>query len=966
MGLCLLPRVRMTATECLSHRWLQRRKSVETSCSAPISQTNNELDYQKDTLRNLVDRWNDETNIIPATANENDKSKIIEISNANGMIEEKSKLPETNPKLVDRRIEPESSPVPQKQPKLENTLPETVEKTVKASPVTSALKTEASSFVVSDSSCKPAVLNNSKQENTSEKSNEVAPKSDDVGKTRSVQPVKTSKLEQSDSAPSNDNHSQLRENPSKQSVLSDSETSLQNKMEKSNIKSKPDNVEESQGVQVKPYELKQTDIASNENICKLRENKEKEVITSKPKKAEVRDTVSKPEGLLNGVSSISVKISSDKSANPAHSVIEKHVVSSPTNDTKQSLKVNADLTLTRSKSSTEVRPKTDISSNISQDKPKKAISNEILDKDTLSRVETVELKPKRNTAVCSKESAETKPITNTLYSKAPAETKPVNNARSKESAEKKPTEIVFGVKDSTETKPVNNALHLKDSAEKKSINNVPCSKESAEKKPNNASSSKESTETKPVNNAHYVKESAEKKPINNTPCSKESAEKPVDNALYSKESAEKKPETTETKPINNALHLEKSAKTKAYIVQENQLTEIKNDKTRKASEYICPVIIHPVKVNELESDTSSTQSETNSEAKHESHAGLKVVKKVKSKSVSPKVTRKVKSGVSSESNVQVASKAIEDDNLVILRLNESNDAKRSTGSTTTSETVTFSKNAGQPSTNEINAEFRILSANSPKEGVHRLVMSCSSTASDSSKKKGVGRRDTCTKVEVNDESYECVKKRSFVIKNIVENYEHKTELESPAHSSTHADRKGDSSEENMLDSHHDSILQRRISDITSLLSRADIDRSIEEMTSFCKNLNQMVRIRADNNSRTSSSENSSKRPKFRISCFSRDVPFSNSPPYHAQLLNYLPLGADDDSIATSPTWSFHKADSFHSDPGSLRDSPERFGPPSLTRKILSKFFSDSMEYNLASVPSTSHTITKDKITELIS
>jgi hypothetical protein len=94
----------MSAAECLSHEWLRRRNCApETPCDDLVSQEQinandddstdkrgNELEYQKDTLRNIVDRWNDDTHVISVPAIANDESNndpITKLSN----VDEKSR-----------------------------------------------------------------------------------------------------------------------------------------------------------------------------------------------------------------------------------------------------------------------------------------------------------------------------------------------------------------------------------------------------------------------------------------------------------------------------------------------------------------------------------------------------------------------------------------------------------------------------------------------------------------------------------------------------------------------------------------------------------------------------------------------------------------------------------------------------------------------------------------------------------
>lgn len=234
----------------------------------------------------------------------------------------------------------------------------------------------------------------------------------------------------------------------------------------------------------------------------------------------------------------------------------------------------------------------------------------------------------------------------------------------------------------------------------------------------------------------------------------------------------------------------------------------------------------------------------------------------------------------------------------------------------------------------------------------------SSTASPTTprnKKKSI-------QVEEDDDSFECMKKRNVLIQDIIENYEQKAEKvnadsRSPSNINADALLDGDPFADFF---NGPKLTQRRISDITSLLSGSDnVERSIEEMKAFCKNLSQMVRFRQDSISE-GDAKSSSKRPKFRISCFSRDVPLMNSSgPCNSSLFNYVPWY--DEELSTS--WNLAN-NNTHSDPGSLRNSPEPLAPPSLTRKILSKFFNNSIEYGMAGVPSSQRAAPKDKIAEI--
>lgn len=226
----------------------------------------------------------------------------------------------------------------------------------------------------------------------------------------------------------------------------------------------------------------------------------------------------------------------------------------------------------------------------------------------------------------------------------------------------------------------------------------------------------------------------------------------------------------------------------------------------------------------------------------------------------------------------------------------------------------------------------------------------SSPTSPRGKKKSI-------QVDEDDDSFQCMKKRNVLIQNIIENYEQKAQK-------ANADRRPSNMDlldgDQLIDFFNGpKLTQRRISDITSLLSGSDnVERSIEEMKAFCKNLSQMVRFRQDSITE-GDAKSSSKRPKFRISCFSRDVPMMNSSgPCSSNLFNYVPWY--DEELSTS--WNLAKSNT-HSDPGSLRNSPEPLAPPSLTRKILSKFFNNSIEYGMAGVPS-SHANTKDKVAEI--
>lgn len=269
-----------------------------------------------------------------------------------------------------------------------------------------------------------------------------------------------------------------------------------------------------------------------------------------------------------------------------------------------------------------------------------------------------------------------------------------------------------------------------------------------------------------------------------------------------------------------------------------------------------------------------------------------------------------------------------------------------------------------------------------------------------------------------DDCYECIKNRRIIIKNIVENFEPKlksknktksvfmvTRRTSSPHDGTNeirtvakngcvdVDRLSTDVFSKMNDLFRSpKIMRRRVSDTDGALSCSEsIDKSIEDVTSFCNNLTQIVRLRATAAAAAAAStayQNEStlfKRPKYRISCFSRDVPFaasslssSSSPSdlVNLKMTMQSPLfnnSIDSSSSMSCPNWSFHirNRNPFHSDPGSLRNSPERLTSPtlSLTNEILSKLFNNSAaEYNFAnaSTPSTSHNITKEKITKIIS
>lgn len=235
--------------------------------------------------------------------------------------------------------------------------------------------------------------------------------------------------------------------------------------------------------------------------------------------------------------------------------------------------------------------------------------------------------------------------------------------------------------------------------------------------------------------------------------------------------------------------------------------------------------------------------------------------------------------------------------------------------------------------------------------------SASHTVPSRSKKQSI-------QVEEDDDSFQCMKKRNVLIQNIIENYEQKAQQ-----ANEDSRRPSNINVDDLLDGdqlidffNRPKLTQRRISDITSLLSGSDnVERSIEEMKAFCKNLSQMVRFRQDSINE-GDAKSSSKRPKFRISCFSRDVPMMNSSgPCSSNLFNYVPWY--DEELSTS--WNLAKSNT-HSDPGSLRNSPEPLAPPSLTRKILSKFFNNSIEYGMAGVPSSQHAAPKDKVAEILS
>lgn len=228
----------------------------------------------------------------------------------------------------------------------------------------------------------------------------------------------------------------------------------------------------------------------------------------------------------------------------------------------------------------------------------------------------------------------------------------------------------------------------------------------------------------------------------------------------------------------------------------------------------------------------------------------------------------------------------------------------------------------------------------------------------------VSRSKKSIQVEEDDDSFQCMRKRNFLIQNIIENYEQKAQKANAdlrKSSKVNVDALLDG--EQLVDFFSSpKLTQRRISDITSLLSGSDnVERSIEEMKAFCKNLSQMVRMRQDSITEDDT-KFSSKRPKFRISCFSRDVPLVNSSgSCTTNLFNYVPWY--DAELSTS--WNLAKSNT-HSDPGSLRNSPEPLAPPSLTSKILSKFFNNSIEYGMAGVPSSQHATPKDKVAEILS
>jgi len=263
----------------------------------------------------------------------------------------------------------------------------------------------------------------------------------------------------------------------------------------------------------------------------------------------------------------------------------------------------------------------------------------------------------------------------------------------------------------------------------------------------------------------------------------------------------------------------------------------------------------------------------------------------------------------------------------------------------------------KPATNLTETAKSMLTNNSSNEGV--------SPDSKSPSKVSRATESSCgnsIQVEISDESYNRIKKCTFIIKNI-------TECSKSVNANTSAHSSSSASDEEAEEPLGNVTLRRRISDITSLLSQDHTNRLADEIANVRNNLTQLRRNRQDNLSKSLSCGESgnftSKRPKFRISCFSRDVPLA-SPLTNCHNLTNLSTAALNGEDAQSAPWSRRRTTN-HSDPSSLRTSPEPYDPPSLTRKILSRFFSETMDYDLsAGVPSPSpNSMTKDKLTELI-
>lgn len=880
MGLCLISRVRMSATECLSHRWLQRRKSVELSCNSPNSQTNNELDYQKDILRNLVDRWNDETNITPVTENEEDKSKIIEIFK----IEEKSKLPETNPNVLDRQVESQSSAVTSRQLKSEN-MPLNIIVQENSLPNTSFVNMEVCSH------------------------SHIKDNSSNLTAFKSESQILLKKLNDNTSldVKQKEDSNQVKELQRNQAELC--KLNWCNESTSCNLNNEIKNGEQT------------TMSNTSEEIIDERNGKVKQ---TKFKTTGISyDQKSNNVSILTGKKNKELSVNTKNDSDPRSQLIaEKTPVD--TNQDTSSITMNPSEQITHSISSSQ---------STTWKKVADTENNEI-DNSTQSHVEVTEMK------------SELKNFTNEVS----------NNITFSENIGKEPI--------------INNALE----------NNI-CETENFSN--NNVSSLQETTNITSTLHKGELQTSE----IANF----------EDNFVSLKCSTEIEPKTViqfESEPETTDMLFEKSVadiklETGAQLETFIGMTDFKNEKVNgeQSSQFIAcnsnPNIQETVN-NESEKTSernntcsmivhaSTNTNDVKPEANMESERVINFEQEKWKCSVDNVQTVNLESFSESTYHSQKAGIAV-NENYVIPKCKNSNDnenEKLSIKSKSSSETVTptITKNIIKTNkTKEINAEFRILSTVNSEEGVDDFVLSSSSSVTFNNSQEGStidNRQRKSTKVEVNDESYECTKKSSFIIKKIIENHEQEAQLlKGSRNCSISVNAQSDLFEnENSFDNIHNSILQRRISDITSLLSRSDVDRSFTEISSLCKNLSNSMHIQTNLESRKSIPESSSKRPKLRISCSSRDVPLTSAPPHQAQLLNYLPLNTDE-YTSISSTWSFLKTDTFHSDPGSLRNSPERYGPPSLTRKILSKFFRDSMEYNLTSVPSI---ITKDKITELIS
>lgn len=873
----------MSATECLSHRWLQRRKSVELSCNAPNSQTNYELDYQKDILRNLVDRWNDETNITPVTENEEDKSKIIEIFK----IEEKSKLPATNPNVLDRHVESQNSAVTKRQLKSEN-MPSNIIVQENSSPNTSFINMEVCSHShINDNSSNLTAFKDESQilleKITDNSSLDVKQKEVDSNQVKEFQ----------------ENQAELcKVNWSNESTSCNLNNEIKNGQQTIMLNTSEEIIDE------RDTKVKQTKFKTTETSC---------------------DKKSNSVSMLTGKKNKELFVNTNNDSDPSSQLIAQKTpednIICYTNQHTPSITANPSEQITRSMSSS----KCTISKKVADSE------NDEINNSMQSHVEVTEMKN------------ELKNFTNEVS----------NNITFSKNIGKKPI--------------INNALENKIfETENFSKNNVSSLQETTNITTTLQESELQTTKTENVK-ANFVSSKRNTEIEPKTVIQLESEPETID-ALSAKAAADVKFETSAqletfvemTNFKNEKVNGEQSSQFIACINNPN-IQETVNNKSEEASERknTCSMIVH---VSTNTNEVGNVESERVINFKQENcKRSIDNVQKINLESFSESNYHSQKAGIAVN------------ESFVIPKWKNSNDnenEKISINSKSIPEIVTstITNNAIQTNkTKEINAEFRILSTVNSQEGVDDLVLSSSSSVTFNNSQEGskIGNKQgKSTKVEVNDESYECIKKSSFVIKKIIENHEQEVQrLKGSPNCSINVNAKSDLYEnENSFDGIHNSIFQRRISDITSLLSRSDVDRSFKEMSSLCKNLSNSMHIQTDIESRKSIPESSSKRPKLRISCSSRDVPFTGASPHQAQLLNYLPLNADE-YTSISSTWSFLKTNNFHSDPGSLRNSPERYGPPSLTRKILSKFFRDSMEYNLTSVPSI---ITKDKITELIS